>query len=389
MRLLVITSYPEDNLTHGKKTVGVASYTKNTIKAIQKLNSKVQVTIWSESNKTWQRNSLSSLFKLSLKLTKSNHQHLFLPHEFNMFGSSKTIIFFPIILLINKLKNKPSTLVLHQVVTSFKHIAQHANIPKPFIPVVNMLSKLYYSVIIKLSTSTIVFEEFLKQRLPKNLHKKITVIPHAVENFKTSQSSFNNSNQFNLLTFGYLAHYKGIDWLIKSFKNYLETHPNKNLHLVIAGGPNPNHLNKPHYQKYLKKINQISQHPQIILTGFIKEKDIPKAFSRANLIILPYRIAMSSSGPLSIALSFNKPFAISKSIQKYTRTADFQKALKTNKLNKKDITFTLSQKSFNSIINNFLKDKQLSKKVTQFSRDLNKERSWSKIAKLYNTHLNT
>lgn len=377
MKLLVISSYPEKNLTHGKTTVGVASYTKNTIDALKKTDPNIKVTTWSESNQTWQRNSFLSFFKLCLKLTKSHHDHLFLPHEFNMFGSPKTIIFFPLILLINKLKKTSSTLILHQVVSNFQKIAQHANIPKSLIPLINLLSKYYYSLIIKLSTNTIVFEEFLKQRLPKNLHKKITVIPHAVQDFKNTNTK-QNINQINLLTFGYLAHYKGTDWLIRSFKSYLLKFPNEKLHLTIAGGPNPNHLSKPSYRKYLNQIKILAQHPQITLTGFVKERDIPKVFSNAKLVIFPYRTAMSSSGPLSIALSFHKPIIISKPLQKYTQTQGFQ-----------GTSFKLTQKSFNLTLNNILKNKQVLQDLTDISKKLAKTRSWNKIARQYLQQLTT
>ena len=390
MNLLVISSYPRKGLTHDNKTVGVASYTKNTIQALKKLNPNTKITIWSESNKSWQRNSFSSLFRLCLKLIKSNHNHLFLPHEFNMFGNPSTIIFFPLILLINRLKKIPSTLILHQVVTDFQTVARHANLPQPTTPLINLIAKLYYSCLVTLSSQTIVFEKFLKQRLPQKLHSKIIVIPHAVEAFKkTKKTQPPKSGHLNLLVFGYLAHYKGTDWIIKAFKNYLQKYPNKKLHLTIAGGPNPNHLNKPHYQKYIEKINKISQHPQITLTGFVKEKNISKVFSRASLVILPYRTAMSSSGPLSIALSHHRPFIISQSLQPYAQTKDFQDTLNKLELTLTDITYPFTQEGFNSFLNKLLKNKQILSSLTQFSQNLAQKRSWSKIAKHYLNLLTT
>jgi len=88
---------------------------------------------------------------------------------------------------------------------------------------------------------------------------------------------------------------------------------------------------------------------------------------------------MSSSGPLSIALSFHKPFIISQPLQKYTQTRDLN-------VTPNNLTFPLSQKGFDAALNNLLKSKNLTK-LTQLSKNLAQKRSWVKIAKQYLPHL--
>ncbi len=384
MNLLVIASYPRENEIHGQKTVGVASYTKNTIESLKKADPTIQVIIWSETNDTWKRNSISSLISLSKKLLSIDYDWLLLPHEFNMFGNPHTAIFFPVFLLINKINNKKALLIIHQVVANFSDLSKHNNLPRHLIPLINTIAKIYYSTITHLTDKTIVFDQFLKDRL--NFNKNTLVIPHAIESKKIQKNS--TPKTFNILSFGYLAHYKGTDWLINTFKNYLNSYPNNNISLTIAGGPNPNYLDKPHYQQYLKKIDEFGRHPQIKMTGFVNENNLDEIFAKSSLVILPYRTAMSSSGPMALACSYHKPFILSNKLEPYTKTFDFKNILENNNLNSRDIIFDLTQSSFDSSINNLIKNPSKLKTLSQISTDLERQRSWPNIAKKYLEILN-
>lgn len=382
LKLLVISSYPEKDLTHGQTTVGVASYTKNTIDNLLKNDPNLNVKIWSENNHTWKRNSFFSLINLGFKLMQSNADRLLLPHEFNMFGGPKTVIFFPFYLLIAKFKNLPSTLILHQVVTDYTEIADHAHTPAWFIPFLNQISKAYFSMVISLSSNIVVFDQFLKDRLNFVSPHKITVIPHAVETFKATPKTKTNKT-INLLYFGYLAQYKGLDWLIQSFKNYLVTNPNPNLKLIIAGGPNPNHLGKKHYREFLHYIYSTSRHPQIVRTGFVPQDQISKTYQNADMVVLPYQTAMSASGPLSISLSFGKPFIFSDKLTPYLQTEDFDSVLTKNKTDASLISFGLNQKDFNTLINKLIKEPKNLRQLAKVSRQLGQKRSWDCLTLSY------
>ncbi len=380
MRLLVITSYPENGLTHGQKTVGVASYTKNTIDALTKADPTIRPVVWAETNNHWKRNSLLSLLHLSLKLVSTNYDHLLLPHEFNMFGSAKTVLVFPLLQLINRLKGKPSTLVLHQVIADFGSIWKHAGFPRYAALFINILAKFYYFLIILLSQKTIVFDQFLKKRLSRHQQSKITVIPHAVQKFVTPRKNY-KTKYFNILFFGYLAQYKGLELLIEAFGQFVKINPNARL--TIAGGPNPNHLSKPFYQKYLASLRKLGDDPKITRTGFVKQSDIPALFSLTDLVVLPYQTAMSASGPLSLALSFQKPFILSQPLSVYTQTTDFANALVKNKLYTKDIVFLLNPTSLQKKLAELVYSPGKLQNIQQLSTSLYSERAWSKIAYRY------
>lgn len=382
MNLLVVSSYPEKGLTHGKTTVGVASYTKNTLDSLTAADPSIKTTIWSENNGAWRRGSPISLLKLIFKLlfTKEKFDRLLLPHEFNMFGGVVTLPFFPLLLLVAKLKGVKSVLVIHQVIDDFGEIAEHAGIGHSLVRLYNFFLKPYYGLITAFADASVVFDQFLKDRLPNR--KKVIVIPHAVETFPEAKDE--HPKTFTLLYFGYLAQYKGVDWLIDAFNDYKKAHPEQKLKLIVAGGPNPNHLDKPHYQKFLSEVaSAADSEPDITMTGFVDQKDIAKYFNSASCVVLPYRTAMSSSGPLSISLSFNKPFIISKPLKPYLDTADFKKALDMNNLSGDDLVFSLNRESFNGIIDKLSRDRTFIGKLSALSQDLAKKRSWQDLSLEY------
>src|SRR3989338_1904589 len=48
-RLFIVSSYPAKNQLHGTNTVGVASYTKNTLKALTGFHKDLRITVWAET----------------------------------------------------------------------------------------------------------------------------------------------------------------------------------------------------------------------------------------------------------------------------------------------------------------------------------------------------
>jgi len=60
--------------------------------------------------------------------------------------------------------------------------------------------------------------------------------------------------------------------------------------------------------------------------GFLDEKDLPVYFGAADLVVLPYRTFMSSSGPLSLAQAMGKPFILSEEAARVLKTQDFKES---------------------------------------------------------------
>lgn len=392
--LIVVSSYPRFGTTRDKFTVGVADCTKQTLVSLPKslkilvlaeeLPGEKEVT--TEENITvariWQRNRLSSFFKIYkyiLKFSKSTP--LLLEFEVAMYGNPILNIFFVKLLLLLRLSSRKTYIVLHQVILNFQEISGHIGQSKnnPLYLLLNFLAKVFYKLIILFSYRVIVFEQFLKNRLGSQ-NSKIIVIPHGVEQLSPEKLKIKIHRSFNITIFGFLAWYKGTDWIINVFAKYFDRHPNSKLKLIVAGGPNPNHLNKPYYQKFLQKINNLaSRHPtKIILTGFVPESKISEYYLQADLIVLPYRVGMSSSGPVAIAFAYHRPFLMSSKISPSMDTFDIQfLGIKSQ------VEFPLDPKSIIKKIIKLSRNRQKLSLLTEVSQKISLIRSWTNISKLY------
>ena len=132
--LIVISSYPPQGQTHGVGTVGVASYTKNTLtslpfsKNILVLAEKLpgQISEYQEKNihilRCWQRNSLMSFLKLFQTVQKYPRLPILIEFEMAMFGQPFFNIIFIKFLFFLKIFSRKTFIVLHQVVLNFNEI---------------------------------------------------------------------------------------------------------------------------------------------------------------------------------------------------------------------------------------------------------------------------
>lgn len=408
-KLLVVSSYPENGKTHGKKTVGVASYTKNTLDAICNVK-KTDITVLAEKfegednfytdseikvKRVWKRNSVFTFFLILSEIIK-NHKdtkNVLVELELAMFGNQIYLIPLPFFLLVLKILNKNVTIVIHQVISDIQELSGHISIYKPGFKttLLNLYIKVFYFLILLFSNKAIVFDEILAERLHKLGNKnKIVVIPHGVEDFKNNINKDLAKlklkipkNNFVILYFGYLAWYKGIDWLLNEFSKIPEN-KRKNITLLIAGGKNPNHLDKSSYEVFIEKVEKEAKNKSIILSGYVKQEEIPLYFQACDVVVLPYRTLMSASGPLSIAISFKKPFLVSEKLKQIFDTKDIKEIIESLKINKNDLIFPLNS-SFYQKVEAIKNNPSLQDGIKRLTMSLYNSRSWKNIGiKYYN-----
>lgn len=408
--LLIISSYPGKGETHGPSIVGVASYAKNTVKAISQVykNEKLKVTVLAEKvenegsyhekgvevKRIWKRNSLS-IFPTLIKEVFTNHKktdHILVEFEHAMFGDLLYVAPLPIFLLALKLLGKNVSVVFHQVVNDTRDLSGHINVnSNGFYPIfLNVLIHIFYTIILFLSTRVIVFEKTLKDKLDKyGASKKVIVIPHGVEKRlekmgkrEAKRTLGIRDNDFVILAFGYLAWYKGTDWLVAEISKMKSLRSFSNIKLVLAGGPNPNHVGKPYYDKYISSIERVCKENNVMLTGFVPEDEISTYYMASDLIVFPYRAMMSSSGPLSIAYTYEKPFIVSSALKDLLKSEDIEKSLNKFKI-KKEKVFFANTEDFAATVKKIQKDDNYRKKLTKLSSDMGKRRNWEEIGKRY------
>lgn len=409
-KLVVISSYPERGITHGQKTVGVASYAKNTIDSILKINPKnTDITViaehlgntdsYSTSNlhikRLWKKDSFTVFFKIAKEIF-NNHKKtktVLIEFELSMFGKFYHLIPLPIFLLYLKFIQKKVVLVNHQVIPNFNEIATHIGVKEHsfYSLFFSFGLRIFYTSILLLCDRVIVFENELSKKLSRYGNRnKISVIPHGVEKFdstvtkKAARKMLGlGENDFIITAFGYLAWYKGTDWLTQEMGKINPKTSSNKIKLIIAGGPNPNHTDKNFYINYLNTITKQAKKNDITITGFVDQKKIQYYYKAADVIVFPYRTYMSSSGPLSIAYSFNKPFLLSENLKSVLSQNDIKEEIYKLKLPEDMITFKLNTNDLRKSLLKIKKNKSIQRKLTQLSSRIAQKRSWQIIGKDY------
>lgn len=400
--IIFISSYPEKNARYSAKVCAVGGFTKNTVDSFKSephLKKSKYIILTTTTNRqkeeiyeekknlicrVFRRNKMSSYLDLLFSINKFTQvKTIIIQFEFASFGDTLITALFPLVLLYSKILGKKIILVVHQVVENLGEINGHLGWNKNDNRNIlfNTTLKLFYKLLVNLSDKTVVLEEEFRNRLIKitGNSDKISVINHGVD---TSLKIFSKNtarkklklprNKFIFLYFGYLTWYKGADIFIQMANK----NKNPNNYFILAGGPSFTQKNKPHYQKYLKQFNNLPKNT--LLTGFVDEKNIPFYFSAADAVVLPYRTMISSSGPLSLVFSFEKPVLLSNNLKPYLKSKDFLESFKQTNLIKDDIFFSVIKNNF---INEIAPVQLI--KLSKFSQIMKLRRNYLNLAPFY------
>ena len=409
--LLVITSYPEKGVKYSDKQDAVAGFAKNRVlplaKKLASQNRRVVIlTNFTHKPETYvedgiliircfQRHHFQNFIALTSLCYQFNYiKNVLIEFEFSTFGDTLSTLFVPPFLLGLKLMNKRVFIELHQVLTYIDKISGHIGQCKHHLKtrLLGAVLKTFYQVITRQADHIIVLEDHLQTKLTTLTHQhNISVIPHGVDKQITQvdQSTAKQqlgfkSTDYLVVCFGYITWYKGSDFIIKSFLHSPSLAHNKNVHLIMAGGPSFTQSQKPHYRRYFQSVTTlVGKHTNVHLTGFVPEDQIKTYYAAADLIVLPYRTFMSSSGPLSLALSYQKPFILSHKLTAYSKSADFAMSMEKTNTRIDDLVFHLSQQGISQSILKVKNSRPLQNQLTQFSTNLSNQRSFTKLADKY------
>ena len=415
-KLLVISTYSPKGQLHGNKFSAVAGYTKNTLTHLPNyaeldvvvladiLENKVE--IYREGpikvDRFWKRNAPFLYYSLLKKIFDySEYQKILFEFEFGMFGGNKILIMLlPIFIAILRIFNKEVITVSHGVILTASEVSGQLGLQKNNLKTMVMDKALYclYFLTCLFSNKIIVFESYLKEKLADEVgfRNKIYWIPHGVEKSYANKEISKlearkelglEEKDFIILNFGFVIWYKGSDWLIKTVGDLIAENKfeNSKIKLIVAGGFSKIHEKDPVYSKYCQDITKHvnDSKDKIILTGFIKEEDIMLYFKAADLVVMPYRVLISASGPFSFILKNGSPFILSEALEGYQLSADFRDSMIKLDINPNDIFFDMEKDSFKDLILKYENDPSLANKSEALAKNLYRMRLWSEVGKMY------
>ena len=383
--ILHVSIYPRQNECHSDLG-GVAGYVKNLVEAIQHKISSRQYVVCVKTNEGFRpyKDSKavilpclerSALFWVPVpflvRRIKPTVVHL--QHEFFMYGGPVSAIFFLVLLFL--LKNEVTVVTIHGVIAKLMVDKSFVKTNRSKMPAFAVWSFFYiiYKLLGKLATKIIVHEPGFRETLIsdyKITSDKISVIPHGVEQREKldrsiCRSSLGVSAAANVVLFmGYAAGYKGIETLIRGFSLYAQQ--DKSAVLVIGAGLHPKQSTDPEYLRWYGQLRTLAEElipkEALMWIGFVPDSDITRIYCAADLCVFPYEVAMSSSGPMALAMSYKLSFI----------AGDVYKEILPKKLLFKNTPECLSDK-----IKNFFSDPESYIEVCSLVAE---KRSWNDVA---------
>ena len=133
-----------------------------------------------------------------------------------------------------------------------------------------------------------------QKRIIKLFHPLYTVPTEVAE-----LASVQTYKKKSVLFLGFIKHYKGLDVLLRAIP--LVYQENSDIEFIIAGEV---YGSARKYHKIIKSFN--SKYKIIFDNKFITTEEMPEYFSKADVLVAPYRTA-TQSGIIQLAYSFLKP----------------------------------------------------------------------------------
>jgi glycosyltransferase involved in cell wall biosynthesis len=156
----------------------------------------------------------------------------------------------------------------------------------------------------KLMDTVIVHNKYsyMKLRSKHSVSIPIRIIPHGnyLPFIAPIDKQNNQDSVFTLLFFGQIKKVKGVDILLEAVA-YVA---NKGYKLVLLLAGKPWKTDLQYYQRLIKDLKI----EEIVKTDFryIPDDEVPLFYSKADLVVLPYR-EIYQSGAVLLAMSYNKP----------------------------------------------------------------------------------
>jgi len=331
----------------------------------------------------WRRDTLSYPIRIFKAALRERPDIIHIQHEFLAFGARKHSAIFPALLILLKLTGAPVAITMHSVLRrselSGDFFGLHGVGSRlPFLKRLALI--LFVKLIAILSDVLIVHNESMKSALVGGYgisHGKVRVIPHGVELRAIGPGRPNQGPDRPLVAFfGFVTPDKGIETLLRAFREVLAREPSARL--IIAGGYHPR-LAKEN-PKYIGTVERLIGElglPEAVefLNDFVSEEGLEEVIRSASIIVLPYsedRI-IGSSGALASCAMFGKPL-IATDIPRFSaELKNGEEALLVRPGDPGELA---------EAILNCLRDRELGDRLGRALRSWGSGRSWERVAEL-------
>ena len=383
MRIAHITLYPPKKSKHVSGS-GVASYSKNLITHLPVDEQTVICNIADQEDEIYDEDKVSVhrvferkpsfFFKIHKELKRIDPDVIHIQQELALFGGISTAYLLQWLVFLWR---KKTVITLHGVVDPKKIDQKFVKENNSKLPVwvVKVAFYIIYKPLMVWSKRIIVHESFFKDIVMHSYgisSKKVVVIPHGIEMLKVTDKSeakrkLRLQPETNVaLYMGYATGYKGLDLLVEGFSLYARLNPNA--YLIIGAGKHPKlHEDKEYlleYSRLQKKAADLIPSNQYAWEGFIKESDITAYYSASDVSLFPYTTAIASSGPMSFAIGYEKPFLVSTAFEDIFRPFP-------------ELLFERNAEALAQKLGYFFAHTD---EYQELSGILKKERSWSRVA---------
>lgn len=331
--IAAVTIYPAPGQQHAaaKDLSALAAYTRSLLRALPEQERRRQVVLTNIKgekpvayadgdimvHEVWRKGS----FAFAWQVIRFTRRHpsiriIHLQHEFNQFGSAKTVPLIPLMLWVLRfILGKKIVVTLHEVLGNemlTPELVKKFCLPVPSRPA-RILFKYYYRVVCACCDVVLVQHEKIKKRLLEEIgaKAKVEILPIGTETDVVLADRAESRAKYRLgpdekvlLFFGTIDWRKGLDVLINAFNQL-----NGNYRLLIGGGMPVRIKHLPAYQDWYREIeSMISSNPRIEHLGFVDDADMPGLFAASDLVVLPYVVPQLVSAVLNHAASYERPF---------------------------------------------------------------------------------
>lgn len=397
---IIISDYPEDS-SRGKKNYGIAWYTKELIEPMAKTYG-TKFVVFAEKGFDNKPKVYANGNILVLRIFDQKHPSLFpeilkwlwkfdqiknihVHSEFCANGGVKNMVLILPFLALIKANRKNITYFSHNVVTTLADIATHLNMKKDSLKYkfFNFGLSYYYRTLSLFVDKFVVMDQAIKVRLQKFVsEKKIFLSPFwtpapgvDMNKFQAKKKLGIEKDEFLLLYFGFITHYKGADWLIKAVQRARKKDKFKKVRLILAGGEAYSLKDKAYYQKYYHNLlESLKNERNIQITGFVPDNKISTYFHAADLAVYSYRGLIGGSGALMHAIAHKTPFVVSHKMGEILKAKDMKVLLEESDISYNEITFMHAQNSFEQMLKKAMQKKFL-QKLKNFSESVSIARS--------------